>query len=102
MSFRALSFYLRRTSGFARRSSALFISPSRPTRAFSKNALLCLLSDVIYGFGVVLGLAVLPSAPIVEVFLPQCPFCDASWSPRCWRQQLEDPNQFLPLFTFRI
>ena len=67
-----------------------------------RRTLCCLLSDVIYGFGVVLGLAVLPSAPIVEVFLPRCPFCDASWSPRCWRQQLEDPNQFLPLFTFRI
>ena len=60
------------------------------------------LSDVIYGFGAVLGLAVLPSAPIVEVFLSRCPFCDTGRSPRCWRQQLGDPNQFLPLFTLRI
>ena len=49
------------------------------------------------------GLAVVPSAPIVlEVFIPRCPFCETSRSPRCWRQQLGDlGTQFLPLFYLK-
>ena len=52
-----LSIYPRQTSGLARRSSALFVSPSCPTRAISKNTLPFFLRYVISGSGAVSGAA---------------------------------------------
>ena len=87
-----------RTSGLARRSSALFVSPSHLSillgrfRGTLSSFFLVMFIMVL----VVSGMAVLLSAPIVEVLLPRCPFCDTGQFPRCWWQQLGDPNQFLP------
>ena len=50
---RALSFCLCMTEGFVRRSSALFVSPSRCTRAISRNAFSFFLRGVLLGAGAV-------------------------------------------------
>ena len=51
---RALQCYLQWTDGLASRLSSLFISPRRPSRAISKNALSFFLREVISGAGAVL------------------------------------------------
>ena len=42
------------------------------------------------------------STPILEVFLPRCPFCATDRSPKCWEWHHEDLNLLLLLFTLRI
>ena len=48
---RALRFYMKRTKGFMRRGSSLFVSPSCPTRSISKNAVSFFLRKVISDAG---------------------------------------------------
>ena len=48
---RALSFYLLRTRSLSPRRHRLFVSPRRPSRAMSKNAVLFFLREVITAAG---------------------------------------------------
>ena len=52
---RALRFYLKRTKGLVSFGSALFVSPSCPTRSISKNAISFFLREVISDAGAVRG-----------------------------------------------
>ena len=52
---RALSIYLKRTKEIVGRPSSLFVSPRRPSRSISKNAISYFLREVISGSGAVRG-----------------------------------------------
>ena len=91
--------YLERTASIAPRPCALFVSPSCPTRALSKNALSFFLVGLLKIRGLWL-MVLLHRLTAFEVLRPLPYFCVTGWSPRCLRQQLGDRIQSLLLFIY--